>query len=379
MKRLTLVLVTAFVFCLVMPAFAQEVKMEKHSSVKKLDKPTQDKLVKQAKDILTKQLKRERSKSLRVHEELRVVDKTAKGYRCDVISTFIHKETFTATMSKVEFEYDEKTGKGEVLSVDRNYVPPKQRGFREKPERTPSLADLLKKEKDKKKEPERDEAAPDDPEKFDIKKWGKKAKEADKKVKKEQHSWWLARGLSDTPCNEFPIAMDAAYWVWIYMYWNGNGTWPAALRRGNSCTESEITGFLRNDWRLHAWSHLGHGVTGYGHGLPCYGLVFKRGTMWWNEIYSWSWPAWGVLNSVCWVNSCNSASNPLRSAFLWRFPRTYIGGRILLPVHSSSIATAHFWYYTLITNKYIWHAKFLAEYGNGLIGAYRLDRYSGKF
>lgn len=379
MKRLTLVLITAFVFCLVMPNLAQEVKMEKHPSVKKLGKTTQDKLVKQAKDITAKQLKRERAKSLRVHEELIVVDKTKKGYRCDVISTFIHKETFTATMSKVEFEYDEKTGKSEVLSVDRNYVPPKQRGFREKPERTPSDADLLKKEKDKKKDPERDEVAPEDPEKFDLKKWGKKAKEADKKVKKEHLSVWCARGLSTTPCNEFPIAMQTAWRVWVYMFWNFNGTWPTALRSGSSCTESEITGFLRNDWCLHAWSHIGHGYTNYGHGLPCYGLVFKRGIMWWNEIYSWSWPAWGLLRTVCWINSCNSAINPLRSAIRWHRPRTYVGGRILLPVYSSCKATGDFWYYTLMPNFSMSYALYLAEVRNGLRGAYRLYGYSGKF
>jgi len=34
MKRLILVLVTAFVFCLIMPGFAQEVKMEKVYCIK---------------------------------------------------------------------------------------------------------------------------------------------------------------------------------------------------------------------------------------------------------------------------------------------------------------------------------------------------------
>ena len=183
-----------------------------------------------------------------------------------------------------------------------------------------------------------------------------------------------SKGLADTPCNTIPTAVAATKKIHNYF--------KAALGSstrliGSQAKRSTIYNQLRNNGKLIAWSNIGHGS-------PT-GLVMYDGTI--TSSNFCNMPKWkGLKDCVCFVNSCSSCLDPLKSCILGgsggtpdHEVRTYISGLVGLPIGPSDDTDREFWQHTLLECWDMEDALEEAEDNHGLGGYYCLIGDSGKF
>ena len=361
-----LILATVFIFSAPLVSIAGEELTVKFKSKIQLNQETQNKLIGASRELITKNFSADLARGIRSQAETNVLRQTAKGYVAETIVLNLLKNTYTAEMSRLEFSHE--AGQTKLLNIKRNYRP----SFAERPKAI--AADAKLQGEKQKLNIHKPGPVPGDPRQFKTDALIKDAEAAE--AREAHHSWWNARGLSNTACDNFPSAVAATNNIHAVMNYKFGGS--AAKRIGSASTEAEITDFLKNDSYLLAWNNIGHGVTGAS-GSPCYGLVQWGGTMWHNEIAAIS-PPRGLYWSVSLTNSCNSFKDPLNSAIWSRGPRTYIGGNINLPVGRSEAAAYHFWYYTLLTKWPMATALTKAQQDLGFpLGTFGLRGYNGVF
>jgi hypothetical protein len=277
------------------------------------------------------------AQNLATRADTNIIRRTPNGYEAEMLVLGLEKATYTAKLSRVE--YSVEGGQTKVKGIQKNFAP----SFNENP---PLVAANAQVQESKNK--------------GNIVKFSGKAPEMNQfnhaaihqqalqaEAAEPHHSWWAAKGLSNTSANEFPSAVTYAQQIYNLMYYRFGS---AALRIGPQSTKGEITDFLGKDYNLLAWSNIGHGVTNAPNGSPCYGLVQKDATIWYSDFVGAAMaPYIGIYHAVALTNSCNSFKNPL-NAYIWsRSPKTYVGGNILLPVGNSEKCSYHFWWYTLIS------------------------------
>lgn len=310
-------------------------------------------------------------KAVSISAETSVLAEAPGGGKAETLVLLLLKDTFTAEPALAT--YDVVGGQAQNVQVTYPYAIKTPVRFVE-----PRLMATPQAQMDEKARQVMLKAVgvvPQDPAQFNYDAYLPQAEQAEKAQK--HNSWWNAKALSNTACNTFPSAVNATNQIYSIFYYAGL---PAARRIGPESTKSEINDFLYKDNYLLAWSNIGHGVTNASNGQPCYGLAQWGGTQWWNEFLSSSgWPAKGILWSVCFTNSCNSYMDPLKRSIKYHYPRTYIGGRILLPVNRSEWVDRDFWYRALLLRQPMSTALQTSSAAHGLVGAFGLDGYTGSF
>lgn len=309
-------------------------------------------------------------KAISISAETNVLGEVPSGAKVETLVLLVLRDTFTAEPALAT--YDVVGGQAQNVQVTYPYAIRIPANFREPGAITPPKAQVD--EKARQVMLKLVAGVPEDPAQFSYDAYLPAAEQAEKA--QPHKSWWYARALANTACNSFPSAVTATNQIYTIFYYAGLS---AARRIGPESTKSELNDFLYKDSALLAWSNIGHGVTNSSNGQPCYGLVQWGGTQWWNEFYTSGWPARGIVYSVCFINSCNSFVDPLKRSVKYHYPRTYVGGRILLPVNRSEWADRDFWYRSLLLHQTMATALNAASATHGLTGAFGLDGYTGNF
>lgn len=321
-----------------------------------------------SKQLLSQHFSAEIAQNLETRADTNVVKRTPNGYEGEMLVLGLEKATYTAKLHRVEFSVE--NGQTKVKGVQRNYAP----SFNANP---PALALNAQLQESKNKGNINRMSGPA-PTMANFNHAAVHQQALQNEAAQPHHSWWYAKGLSNTSANEFPSAVTYAQYIYNVMYYRFGS---AALRIGPASTKGEITDFLGKDNQLLVWSNIGHGVTNAPNGSPCYGLVQKDATIWYYDFVGAAMaPYSGIHWAVALTNSCNSFKNPL-NAYIWsRAPRTYVGGNILLPVGNSEKCSYHFWWYTLISRMPMASALAKAQTDIGFpAGTFGIRGYTGVF
>lgn len=86
-----------------------------------IDQKLQDKLVGITEDLIIKNLSDILIKSVSASAETNIIKKTPKGYIVEILVVSLLKETYTALMSRIEFNYED--GKVSIRSVEGSFQP----------------------------------------------------------------------------------------------------------------------------------------------------------------------------------------------------------------------------------------------------------------
>ena len=181
--------------------------------------------------------------------------------------------------------------------------------------------------------------------------------------------WWTAKGLATTPCDTIPTAVSGTQTVYK-TFAMAFGKSSAAMRLGSPCTVKGVSNFLKYDFRLLAWNHIGHGWPG--------GMVLWDGSLT-AAIMQALDPHKGIYCAVSLINSCNTFNDPLKAGFLANNPRTYIAGAISLPIGPSEKVDMCFWEEVLLNKKPMADALAACSKKYNLAGAFGLAGDGGLF
>jgi hypothetical protein len=305
-----------------------------------LSQEVQNRLIAVSRDLVTQNLSAELSRGLSSRAETNVIRQTPKGYIAETIVLNLLRNTYTAEMSRIEFSFEDE--RANIIKIEKIYQPRIAAVQTQVPQNL-----QLEQEKNKLAT---GFAAPT-------------TARADK-------------GLVNTPCTEFPSAVEATHQIFNIMQ-RKFAPYVAKLI-GRESTKERVMDFLKNANQLLCWNNIGHGVTD-GSGTPCYGLVQWDQTIWHNELSILN-PYSGIYGCVILTNSCNSYKDPLNSAIWSRRPRTYIGGNINLHVNKSEFVAVNFWKYTLEQGKTMRWSLEQAQRDKGYpVGTYGLRGDEGLF
>jgi hypothetical protein len=367
---LSVILVWTFLFILTPLVQAQEVKV-------KLDESTYgisaQKLKGIANDLISKHLSKSKSRSWRVHADMKAVGEDySKGIlNYEMTVTFLHKKTYTAEVKTIRFSLaDGKTTDAKVMRpalpklrvIKKIHLIPNCRakqGIIIKP--TGILQ--MRKISMKKVTPQKS---------LTIKKPLVISKSQIAALQKAELSiikWWYARGLAETPCNTIPTAVSGTKQVYA-TFSKAFGKSGAAMRLGDKATVGEISNFLKYDSRLLAWNNIGHGWEG--------GIVLWDGNLTAKAIQYLN-PNRGLECAVVLLNSCVTFKEPLKSAFLSNYPRTYIAGAIYLPIGPSEKVDICFWNDVLLGKERMDTTLTKCSQAQNLAGGFGLAGDGGKF
>ncbi len=309
-----------------------------------LSQEIQNRLIAVSRDLVTQNLSAELSRGLSSRAETNVIRQTPRGYIAETIVLNLLKNTYTAVMSRIEFSYED--GKTNIIKMDKIYQP-----------RVAAVQTQV-------------------PKNINLEKAKLKILDSLTVATKPQVTY-QPKGLVNTPCTEFPSAVNATNEIHAIMSQKFGGS--VAKLIGNESTKDKVINFLKNDDSLLAWNNIGHGVTSSTNGAPCYGLVQWGQTIWHNELATLN-PYSGIYGCVILTNSCNSYKDPLNSAIWSRQPRTYIGGNINLHVNRSEFVAKNFWNYTLLQGKTMRWSLEQAQRDKGYpVGTYGLRGDEGLF
>ena len=299
-----------------------------------------------------------------ISAETRLLKQTEKGFQTQVLLTLLRRDVFMAEPALLT--YDNINGKAENVVTEYPY---QIRAELTRSVLAAALIPELQAEKQKSYALKTDLRSPDDPSKFNYNPAIDQAYSFEMtQVSAAALVLWNAKALANTACDMFPSAVEATKQIHAIFY---NAGLSAARRIGPQSTKTEINNFLYNDKYLLAWSNIGHGVTSSPDGSPCYGLSQWGATQWASEFATGALGK-GLYWCVGFTNSCNSFIDPLKSSILRHRPRTYIGGRILLPVNKSEWADRDFWYWTLTKHNKMDMALQKASVAQGLAGKFGL-------
>jgi len=306
-----------------------------------LSQEVQNRLIIVSRDLVTQNLSAELSRGLSSRAETNVIRQTPKGYLAETIVLNLLRNTYTAEMSRIEFSFED--GRASIIKMEKIYQPRVAAVQTQVPQN-------LQLEQEKNKLATGFVAAT--------------SARADK-------------GLVNTPCTEFPSAVEATNQIFNIMQ-RKFGPYVAKLI-GRESTKEMIMDFLKNANQLLCWNNIGHGVTSSTNGAPCYGLVQWGETIWHNEFSTLN-PYQGIYGCIILTNSCNSYKDPLNTAIWSRRPRTYIGGNINLHVNRSEFVAVNFWNYTLVQGKTMRWSLEQAQKDKGYpVGTYGLRGDEGLF
>lgn len=351
-----IILVAGFIFSGITASFSQQqAPVSKHvapavgikldvniRSQIRLSPEIQNRLLAISRDMVIQNLSSELSRGISSRAETNVIRQTPKGYIAKTIVLNLLRETYTAEMSRIEFSFEDE--RANIIKVNKIYQP-----------RVEAVKTQV-------------------PKNINLEKT--KQNILDSLTTKPQITY-QPKGLVNTPCTEFPSAVNATNEIHTIMSQKFGGS--VAKLIGNASTKNAIMDFLKNDDSLLAWNNIGHGVTSYTNGAPCYGLVQRDQTIWHNELAVLN-PYNGIYGCVILTNSCNSYKDPLNSAIWSRGPRTYIGGNINLHVNKSEFVAKNFWNYTLLQRKTMRWSLEQAQRDKGYpVGTYGLRGDEGLF
>jgi hypothetical protein len=181
--------------------------------------------------------------------------------------------------------------------------------------------------------------------------------------------WQYVKGLADTPCTDIPTAKEATDYIYNLFFEVFPGS--AAEMLGSQDTVGNITDYLKYDSELLAWNHIGFGSP--------YNLIFwDEKPLTYLDVQNLD-PSWGIECAVILIIANNSFNDPLKTAFLGKNPRTYIGGTQWLPIGPSEATAKCFWKAVLLENKPMDKALADCSAAQGLSGYFDLAGDSGPF
>lgn len=350
-------------------AQAQEVKVMLGESTYGIE---QGKLEQAANSVIQEKFAALKAKSVRV---LATMESVGEDYEKDTLNYemtvfFLHKDTYTAEVKKAKFSLVNGETKQITVSdipIIKIVVPALKK---------PPIPLICKLKKGIFLKPtgkfEKGQFDVKPPETAAIEKSLQEditSEVADMQKKEFSLSWWYAKGLASSPCTEFPSAVSATQQIYKLFAAKFLPIY-AAMRLGNTCTVANIAGFLKYDFKLLAWNHIGHGWTG--------GIVLWDGSLDAATIKALN-PYRGISCAVALLNSCFTFKDPLKAAFLYNSPRTYIAGIIALPVNRSEWVDVCFWKKVLFSG--VRMDKALADCSKqyNLVGAFGLAGDGGVF
>jgi hypothetical protein len=367
---LSMIVVWTFLFILTPLVQAQEVKV-------KLDESTYgisaQKLKGIANDLIGKHLSRSKSKSWRVHATMKAVgedyNKGTLNYEMTV--TFLHKKNYTAEVKTIRFALDNgKTTGAKVITtalprlrpIKKVRLLPKcktKQGIIIKPSGVLQVKKIpLKRITPKKQLMIKNPVSVSTQQIATI-----------QQAELSRAKWWYAKGLAETPCNTIPTAVSGTQKVYA-TFSKAFGKGNAAMRLGDKATVGEISNFLKYDSKLLAWNNIGHGWQG--------GIVLWDGNLTATVVQNLK-PNRGLQCAVVLLNSCVTFKEPLKSAFLSNFPRTYIAGAIYLPIGPSEKVDICFWNDVLLGKSRMDTTLTKCSKDQNLVGGFGLSGDGGKF
>ncbi len=181
---------------------------------------------------------------------------------------------------------------------------------------------------------------------------------------------WGPKALANTPCTEFPTAVNGTNNVYN-TFKQAFGSAQKLI--GSQSTKTAIMNILEKGTRLLAWNNIGHGNP------SC--IVQWDGNPIWYTDFNTTTNFKGIYKSVILLNSCRVCKSPyaLKQAIEKHHPRTYMGGIPGLPVGPSESVDVDFWKYALLQDKTMGWALNKASQNHGLAGSFCLSGYNGKF
>jgi len=327
----------------------------------KISKELKGQLDKISQNLVKTKLRDRMAKSHEVRANTKVRRQVAKDtYDCDTLVTSLDQQTDTAYLDRIQFVL--KKGKADKVVIEKDHKPVVKRA---PPGPLGKDTNLEKQKADEAKKHEKTALEKEkDPRNFEKKLNSrdilKHAKDVEKKA--DHHSWWYARGLVDLTYTNLSEVTKYETYVWRVM----NDRFPSrvAWRYGSSATKKEILDFLKYDYYLLAWQHKGHGN-------PYLLAMWDANIHYYYDLYRLPYRR-GIYGSVAFVNSCNVASNPIRAAFIYNRPRTYIAPNVSISSVRSAKANYYFWYYVLRRGMSMRSALHYAALYAGVAGQYTL-------
>jgi len=329
-------LVTGLIALVVFPSFSAVTVNIEVSAEKGVRAPTkvQDDIKGLTKDLILKSFKADVGKSSMVLAETRILSQVRGGFRCETKATFLYQKTYTAVMNLIRWDYTR--GKAGNVRTRENYVPESERDLKVTEKAKPSKQ-IAEKEKTLGAVKGR---APDEP----ITKARVKTDAAQLKGEKVKTPWYKqAKGFANCPVgSNYRDAWNLTYYIAYVMHWR---TGKAYYARGSAASVGNNMALFNYGYQVRYYNNIGHGAP--------YGLVMSNGWIYTSKLVSSPWPyKWGIVGTVCLVNSCNAFKLPLRAGFYpANWARVYISGRTPLYVSRSEWVDAWFWYYGLVKHK----------------------------
>ncbi len=163
--------------------------------------------------------------------------------------------------------------------------------------------------------------------------------------------------LFDTECNNVSSAVSA---VNIVSDWATRQNYVVQKLIGTNASVNTIKNAITSN-NLIAMGNVGHG---------CPNGIYLRGGL---LDYTW-FKSQNLSNKVFYFNSCKVHNEPLKSAIMLEGKaRTFIGGKVNLPIGASEKVFKNFWNSVLNNGMKMGQALSLGETNNNLIGYHRLS------